>query len=48
MKIIPVSRPESKPVNILSVRYETEVSIEWFLQKPIDICRECYYPLEIL
>ena len=33
MRIIPVSRPESKPVNILSVRYEREISVEWFYQK---------------
>ena len=34
MRIIPVSRPESKPVNILFVKYESKVSVEWFLQKP--------------
>ena len=34
MRIIPISRPESKPVNILSVRYEREISDEWFYQKP--------------
>ena len=47
MRIIPVSRPELKSVNILSVRYESKVSVEWFLRKPIDIYRECYYPLDI-
>ena len=30
MRIIPVSRPESKHVNILFVKYESEVSVEWF------------------
>ena len=33
MRIIPVSRPESKPVNILFAKYQSEVSVEWFLQK---------------
>ena len=47
MRIIPVSRPESKPVNILSVRYESKVSVEWFLQNQIDIYRECSQPLDI-
>ena len=31
MRIIPASRPESKLVNIFSVRYESEVSAESFL-----------------
>ena len=30
MRIIPVSRPELKPVNILFVKYDSEVSVEWF------------------
>ena len=47
MRIIPVSRPESKPVNILFVKYESEVSVEWFLRNQIDIYRECYYLLNI-
>ena len=34
MRIIPVGRPESNPVNILFVKYESEVSVEWFLRKP--------------
>ena len=34
MRIIPVSRPKSKPVNIPFVKYESEVSVEWFLRKP--------------
>ena len=34
MRIISVNRPESKPVSILSVKYEKEVSVEWFLQNP--------------
>ena len=34
MRMIPVSRPESKPVNILFAKYQSEVSVEWFLQKP--------------
>ena len=34
MRIIPGSRPESKPINILFLKYENEVSVEWFLQKP--------------
>ena len=29
MRIIPVSRPESKPVNILFVKYESEVGPVW-------------------
>ena len=34
MRIIPVNRPESKPVSILSVKYAREVSVEWFLRNP--------------
>ena len=34
ISIIPVKRPESKPVSILSVRYERHASAEWFLQNP--------------
>ena len=34
MKIIPVNRPESKLVSILSVKYEREASVEWFLPNP--------------
>ena len=34
IRIIPVSRPESKLVNILFVKYENEVSVPWFLRKP--------------
>ena len=43
MRIIPVRRPESKPVNILFVKYQSEVSCE----KQIDIYKECYYLLNI-
>ena len=32
ISIIPVKSPESKPISILSVRYERHVSVEWFLQ----------------
>ena len=34
MRIIPVNRPESKPVSILSVKYARKVSVEWFLRNP--------------
>ena len=34
ISIIPVKSPESKPVGILSVRYERHVSVEWFLRNP--------------
>ena len=34
MRIIPVNRPESKPVSILSVKYAREVSVERFLRNP--------------
>ena len=34
MRTIPVSRPESKPVNILFGKYESEVFVEWLLGKP--------------
>lgn len=30
MRTIQFSRPESKPVDILSVNHEREVSVEWF------------------
>ena len=30
--IIPVKKPESKPVSILSLKYERHVSVEWFLR----------------
>ena len=34
MRIILVSKPELKPANILFVKYESEVSVKWFLRKP--------------
>ena len=34
MRVIPVNRPESKPASVLSVKYEREVSVQWFLQNP--------------
>ena len=33
MRTISVNRPESKPVNVLIVRYKREVSAECFLRK---------------
>ena len=44
MRIIPISRPESKPVHILSVRYEREISDEWFYQKPDQNYRKSCFP----
>ena len=46
MRIISVSRPESKPDNILSVRYESEVSVS--CKNQVDIYSECYYLLDIV
>ena len=46
MRIIPVSRPESKPDDVLSVRYETEVSVS--CKNQVDIYSECYYLLDIV
>ena len=34
MKIILISRGESKADRTLSVKYERQVSVEWFLQSP--------------
>ena len=42
MRIIPVSRPESKPFSILSIKFEIEVSVKSFMQSQIGIYRECY------
>ena len=39
---------EFQPVNILSVRYEIDVSVEWFLQNLDLICIEFYCLLGIL
>ena len=47
MRIIPVSGPESKPVNNLFVKYESKVSAEWLLQKPERFYRECCRLLNI-
>ena len=38
MRIIPVSRPQSKPVIILFVKYESEASVEWFLREYSMVC----------
>ena len=46
MRIISVSRPESKPDNIFSVRYESEVSVS--CKNQVDSYSECYYLLDIV
>ena len=46
IRIIPVNRLESKPVNTLFVRDEN-VSLNGSCENHIDIYRECYYPLDI-
>ena len=34
IKIIPVTKPSSKPFKILSFKKERHVSVEWFFLKP--------------
>ena len=46
MRIIPFSRPESKPDDNLSVRYESELSVS--CRNQVDICSKCYYMLDIV
>ena len=43
MHIVPVKRPEPNLVNILSVKYEREVSVDGSCEAQSDICRECYF-----
>ena len=47
-RILPVTRPGSNPVNVLSNIYEREVSVECFLQNPVGICEECSFPVGYL
>ena len=36
IKIIPVTKPSSKALKILSFKKDRHVSVEWFFLKPID------------
>ena len=55
-RILPVTRPGSNPVNVLSniyerevsVECEREVSVECFLWNPVGICEECSFPVGYL
>ena len=34
IKTISVRRPESKPLDILSVKQDTQISVKWFFRNP--------------